>query len=298
MATSELAQSFTNLCSSVANFATWEAAKSLANSAFATALIGSLAGAFAGAVAAQRIVERGKHREELLLEIRNTNAAIAIAFGICNTLVALKKQHVKDLKTRFDAQKAAALEFQRKRKNGEIQDDVEFVFQADLQSLQTGSLPTDILRAVVFERLSLVGRPLNLVMTLAQTAQSLDGSVEKRNALIERYKTEFAHDNRNLTPQYFGFPYGNGHINLEYPGSVEAIYNQTNDGIFFSNLLCKDLHDHGQHLADEFKKKFKEEAPRVSKVDFSTVADLMPDEKDYADWTSAFVKKVNVKHPQ
>jgi len=292
LATSELTQFLSNLCSSITNFATWEATKNLANSAFTTSLIGSLAGAFAGAVAAQQIAERGKHREELLREIRNTNAAIAIAFGICNSLLALKKQHVKDLKTRFDAQKAAALKFQQKRKNGEIQDDAQFVFQTDLQTLQAHSLPTDTLRAIVFERLSLVGRTLNLVITLAQTAQSLDDSVEKRNALIERYKTEFANDNRNLPPLYFGFPYGEGHVNLDYPGTVEAIYNQTNDGIFFSDLLCKDLHEHGQHLADEFKKKFKKEAPRVNKIDFGTAAELMPDEKDYTDWTRAFVKKV------
>lgn len=292
MPTCEFTQSLSNLCSSIANFTTWEATKNLANSAFTTALIASFAGAFAGAVAAQRIVERGKHREELLREIRNTNAAIAIAFGICNSLLALKKQYVKDLKTRFDAHKAAALEFKQKRKNGEIQGDEQFVFQADLQTLQTLPLPTDTLRAVVFERLSLVGRPLNLVMTLAQTAQSLDDSVNKRNTLIETYKTEFAIDDRNFPLLYFGFPYRDGHANLDYPGTVEAISNQTNDGIFFSNLLCNDLHEHGQHLADEFKKKFKKEAPRVEKVDFGPAAELMPDEKDYTDWTWAFVKKV------
>ncbi|MGH8730204.1 MAG: hypothetical protein ACREVF_00660 [Burkholderiales bacterium] len=109
----------------------WEATKNFANSAFITALLGSLAGAFAGAAAAQRIAERSKHREELLREIRNTNAAIALAFGVCNTLLALKKQHVKSLKESYDAQKAALLEFQRKRKAGEIQQDVAFDFNAD-----------------------------------------------------------------------------------------------------------------------------------------------------------------------
>lgn len=212
-------------------------------------------------------------------------------------MLALKKQHVKDLKTKFDTQKNAAIEFQQKRKKGEIPADADFVFQADFQTLQARSLPTDMLRTIVFERLSLVGRPLNLVMTLAQTAQCLDESVEKRNALIEKYKVNFASDNQNLPPLYFGFPYREGHVNLEYPGTVAAIYNQANDGIFFSNLLCKDLYEHGQQVADEFKKKFKNEAPAVSKVDFSTAADLLPDEKDYADWTSAFAKKVNITRP-
>lgn len=293
MTTNELAQSLHNWWSSLADITTWEAGKSFANSAFITALIGSLAGAFAGAIAAQRIAERSKHREELLREIRNTNAAIAVAFGICNSLLALKKQHVKGLKARFDTQKIELEEFQKKRKTGEIQGNAPFIFRADLRTLQAQSLPTDTLRAVVFERLSLVGRPLNLVMTLTQTAQSLGESLEKRNSLIEGYKSEFAQNAQDLVPRYFGLPYDGSHVNLDYPGTIEAISNQTDDGIFFSNLLCKDLYIHGSQLLDVYKKKFKKDPPRISEVDFSaaTAAGLMPDEKDYRDWVTAFVKK-------
>ncbi len=271
----------------------WDTLKNFANSAFTTALIGSLAGAFAGAYAAQRIVERGKRREELLREIRNTNAAIAIAFGICNSLLSLKKQYVKELKIKYDTDRAAAQAFYERFIKGEVPEEELFSFKADLQTLQLTSLPTDILQEVIFERLSLVGRPLNLVMTLAQTARCLDGSIEKRNTLIEKYKTESAEKNPKFPKLYFGLPYSEGHVNLDYPSSVEAIANQTNDGIFFSNLLCKDLSEHGQRLADEYKNMFKNEAPIVSKVDFGPAADLLPDEKDYSDWTAAFVKKAS-----
>ena len=131
-------------------------------------------------------------------------------------------------------------------------------------------------------------------MTLIQTVQSLQDSTTKRNGLIEGYKTEFANNTQELVPRYFGFPYGGGHVNLDYPNTIEAIYRQTDDGIFFSNLLCKDLHIHGKHLTDEFTKKFKKDAPRVSEVDFAAAvaSALMPDAKDYDDWTTAFVKKV------
>jgi len=287
----EVAKSICSSWSSLASIVSWGTIKSFSNSAFVTSLLGALAGAFAGATAAQRIAERSKHREELLREMRNTNAAIALAFGVCNTFLAFKKQHVKSLKESYDAQKAALLEFDLMRNEGEIQRDVAFEFQADLQTLQPQALPMDTLRMVAFERLSIVGRPLNLVVTLTQTVQSLEESLAKRNTLIEGYKTEFAKDPQRIVPLYFGLPYGEGHINLDYPGTIDAIYSQTDDGIFFGNLLCKDLHDHGARLSDEFKKKFKDNPPRISEVNFATAstAGLMPDEKNYADWVKAFV---------
>lgn len=110
---------------------------------------------------------------------------------------------------------------------------MEFKFQADMQTLQFQALPMDTLRAVAFERLSIVGRPLNLVVTLTQVVQSLDESIAKRNTLIDGYKTEFAKDNQGFVQLYFGLPYGEGHVNLDYPGTINAIYSQTDDGIFF-----------------------------------------------------------------
>jgi hypothetical protein len=60
------------------------------NSNLFTSLIGALAGAFAGAYGGQLIVERSKTRDELLKEMRNTNAAIMLAFGMCNTALSLR----------------------------------------------------------------------------------------------------------------------------------------------------------------------------------------------------------------
>ena len=85
--------------------ALWQSSKDFLNSNFFTAIAGACAGAFAGAYGAQRIVARGKEREELLAEIRNTNAATVVALGVCNTFLAIKKQHVKRLKETFDKQK-------------------------------------------------------------------------------------------------------------------------------------------------------------------------------------------------
>ena len=76
-----------------------------ANSSFATSLVGAIAGAFAGAYVAQRVAERAKLRYELALEVRHVNAALGLAFGIANSAIATKSQHVLPLKQAYEDEK-------------------------------------------------------------------------------------------------------------------------------------------------------------------------------------------------
>lgn len=271
----------------------WPEIKDFFNSVFFTAIAGSLAGAFAGAYGAQRIAERAKYRDEFLKEIRNSNAATMVSFGICNSLLSIKKQHVKSLKENFESQKAALLDFEKKRNERQISKDEIFNFLADFQTLSLPQLPVDILQKQVFEKLSLVGRPLSLATTLRQTVDSLSASLDKRNQLIESYKMSNA---AISAPLYFGLPQ-RGRINQDYPSLIDAIYRQTDDGIFFSQLLCKDLAEHGEQIAAQFKKQFGKDAPTISKCDFGKAEkdNLMPNDDNYPDWFTMFVKNTSSK---
>lgn len=265
----------------------WPEFKDFFNSVFFTAIAGSFAGALGGAWAAQHIAEKAKHKEQLLKEIRYTNASIMVATGICNSLLAMKKQHIKSLKDDLEAQKIAFLEHQKKFNLGEINKDEEFHLTFDFQTLLPPLLPLGILQRQVFEELSLVGRPLRLTTTLYQTVQDLSMSLEKRNQLIELYK-----GTNIISPAlYFGLPQA-GHINQDYPSTVEAIYSQADDGIFFSEQLSKDLVEHGNQLVLKYKKLFKEDVPIISTFDFSEaeIAGYMPNPNNYKDWFTKFVK--------
>jgi len=264
------------------------------NSQFITSLIGSLSGAFAGAFTAQRIVERSKLRDELIREIRNTNAAIAVAFGICNSLLSLKNQYVKDLKSNYDSQKTEQLEHARKLESGEITSSEIFEYKTNLVAFQAHKQPTEILSELVFEKLSLTGRSLNLVIALIQNIHGHYESIRKRENIIEDYKSLEAKGKQDMIAAlYFGLPYGDGHINSEYPSLIKAISTQTDDGIFFSKLLCQDLSKHGKQLLETLKKNFRNVNQSVTEIDFAKAEshDLMPDDKNYADWLSAFEKK-------
>jgi len=258
--------------------------------------VGALAAAFAGAFGAHWIAKREKHRDDLLGEIRHTNAAIMVTFSICNSLISMKKQHVKKLKEDWEGQKESLLDHKEKIKLQQISRDTPFHFLADLETLSLSQLPVDILQNQVLEKLSLVKRPLLLTTTLSQAIHSLAMSLEQRNQLIESYKRS----DPAITPAlYFGLPYDGDNLNQVYPSLVDATYKQTDDGIFFSQLLCKDLVEHGEKTADQFKKKFGKGSPRISKPNFDNAekSGLMPEKDNYLDWITMFVNKDDSSNP-
>jgi len=266
----------------------WPSVEKFFDSGFFTAIVGTFIAAYAGARAAQLIAEKTRNRDELLRELRVTNATTMVAFGICNTLLSAKKQHIKTLKDQFDQQRVLTREVLAKQQQGQA-GVVEF--HADYRTLTPLALPLSILQTQIFEKLSLHGRPIALVTTLIQSMDGLNVAIAKRNELIESYKKSTLPHNQ-LLALYFGFSFG-GQVNQEYPDLLEAIYRQTDDGIFFGAQLCQELSEHGDLLAASFKKLFGKGAPRIAKPDFSKARDagLLPNDGDYADWFNMFAKR-------
>lgn len=267
--------------------ANWESIREFFNSVFFTSIAGSLAGALAGALAAQRIAERGKYRDQLLKEIRDTNAAISITFGICTSLLSIKKQHVKPLKENYYKQRADLLEHQAKLKAGELPAGTPFEVHADLQTLSLPPLRVDALQKLIFDGLSVRARPLNLMINFGQSIHAFDSFLELRRNLIEQFKAKGGAD----PVLYFGLPRG-GQVRAEYLTAIDGISSQLDESIFFGSLLCKDLVEHGQFLEARFKKNFKKGAPRINQPDFAKAQEtgLMPDQANYADWLTMFKK--------
>ena len=272
-------------------FMSWENLASITNSAFTTSLVGALAGAYAGAYAAQKIAERSKERAEFQAQIRNTNAAITLSFIVCNAAISLKKQQTKEICETYFKKKAELEEFLQKRKAGEMSPDILFEFRADLRSVPFPTVPIDALRSLVYEKLSVSGRPLALVATLAGALTSLAETIANRNSLIASFK--------QLSPQaldaalpalYFGRPYGEGHVSTEYLDTMMGLQNLTDDVIFFSHLLCTDLIAHGNKVLDNFKLQFKGILDQINAIELSPekTAGLMPPDGEYSEWLSGF----------
>jgi hypothetical protein len=272
---------------------TWANAGVLLNSAFTTSLVGALAGAFAGARAAQHVAERARETEQLQIQIRTANAAITASFTIANLLLAFKKQHIKPLFDGFVEKKAELEEFKRKRNAGEIPKDLPFEFTADLRTLQMPLLPIDLLQRLVFEKLSVVGRPLALGAALAGVAASLTELMQKRAVLIEVFRNLPESGRGTFPALYFGLPFAEGRTSTEYADLLQGLHSHTDDGIFFSELLCQDLVELGETALSRYKERVPDTKERVSEVSFedARVAGLMPDSELYKDWTRGFQRR-------
>ena len=258
------------------------------NSQFALTIFGTIFAAFAGAYDAHWIIERNNRRKEWERELRITNAAIMVSFEICNSFLSLKKQHVKDLGVQYKHVKNSYVEFQNDRRNGQISPDKTFGFSADLGSMNPMTMPDEILIKQVFEQIYADARVYHLTNTLIRTVESINQSIIQRNELIDTWKKSPETLGNNITRFYLGLPDAHGHVDRSYPNSIEAICSLTEDCIFFSQLLCTDLVDHGERL----QKRLGKRAPELNRPHFSKAIEegLMPGPENYEDFTKAFVK--------
>ena len=230
------------------------------NSTFSISFIGALAGATAGALGAQHVIEKTKGREELLKELRSTNAAIMVAFTACNTALGFKKQLVQPMVERFLTSRTAFVKFREEGLSGQRQGNAPFKFQADLIAFSPPIVSVETLKTQVFDRTSALGKPLMLVSLVENASVGLSTAIAKRDRLLSDFKSG-QQDPETWPLQYFGEKLPSGHTFREYADLVDVIGSYTNDLIFFSAQLSEELVLHGRTLSASFKKRFGTGAP-------------------------------------
>ncbi len=251
-------------------------------------IIGTFIAAAAGTYGAQVVIEKTKNKEMLIEEIRNTNAAIMLAFDACNTFLSLKKQHVKSLEETYAAQLNTIGNLPAPPPGYQTLIDL----QLDFRSLMPMVIPADLLQKTVYEKISLSGRPLSLIIALIRAKETLNHCIENRNKFITDFKSNPAQNEEGHADRmalYLGIPNREGHVDTSYSDALKGIVNSTDDCIQFSKWLCEDLSQHGLSIS----KRFGKDAPKVHKPDFSLAANngLMPDIASYKDWETAFPKQ-------
>lgn len=264
-----------------------ESAYKLINSQFISTVIGALFGAFAGAFAAHKIGTNARRRELLEAQLRATNVAISSTFLTCNSVLGLKGQHVRSLYLDFLSEKErfeAALKNPAPG-NGQIR------FAMDLKTLHMPFVPFDDVSRIIQGEVNVRGRPLALVSTIQNSLNSLRQSMEYRNSLIEKFKFTYQPlPEQQKLEIYFGVPLPDGGVNQEYSDTLRAIYQYSDDVIFFSSLLCSDLVAHGEKIRAQYRKAFGGQLEKTTSPDFNTekAEVLKPDPAEYEDWLTMF----------
>jgi len=255
-----------------------------------TTVVGALAGAGIGAWAAGYISERNKIREQLIKEIRDTNAAIVLALGVMNCGVGLKRQHVKSLKEEYDIQRKKCWDTIARMAAGHPQIDIPKIALLDLPEIAP---PVAHLQEIVLSRLSVSGRALASFTALNDSVVNLNVALSRRNELINRFKRKDFPPGARKEHFCFGLRYGDGETNEEYGDSITGISLYTDDIIFFGSELCSDLCEHGDVLVERFnRKRLGGQTPEINKVELSAAreAGWIPPAEDYEAWTSGFKK--------
>jgi len=262
-----------------------------ANSSFTTSLVGAIAGAFAGAYVAQRVAERAKLRDELIREIRHVNAAMGLAFGIANSAMATKSQHVLPLKQAYEDEVRRHEAWKASVPSLSAHQPTAYSLGIEFNTFPTVYAPIAALQDFVYTRINIVGRPINLVITLTETLQNLATAIDHRGKLVSDFKSKKMPPGASLPAMFFGLPYGQGTVNQEYPGTIHAISRYTDCVIWFSVELADNLQSHGLAIASRYEKSFGRPAPRVSLCDFTAArtSGLVPQDDEFKDWQSGFI---------
>lgn len=242
-------------------------------SSLIAAIIPSLAGAFAGAWAAKRIAETTKLRDELRKEIRNANAAVAMLYGLANSHLGLKRQHIKKMRDTYNEERGRFFLHWNARKAGSVPADQVYTFNADMQTLKPPYSPMEQIQTLIFDEISSEPAVLFVTPILIAAHQSLNESLAERNAILADWK---ANPRDDLAVPYFGLPKGRI-VDEQYKTLVHAIYSQTDDVITLSLMIANALREYAISKRETFRKRFGDEQIKVPKFDIPThLKDLLP----------------------
>ncbi|MGX5830839.1 hypothetical protein [Mesorhizobium sp. 43Arga] len=259
---------------------------------FVPAVVG-IAASFAGAWGAQVAILRRDQRRELLASLRSVNEALALSFSISNNFLSLKNQHVMGMLERFhetETNVKAHLLRLFQAAPGDVIEPVDCAME--LQTLPISKVPIDRLETVVFEKLSVDSKTLNLTIEINKSIDALNSSLSARNDLIQKWKDEGpAVSNNTKTIRYLGLPTQHG-ADETYKQTLVAIGKYCDDCIYFTMLLTKALNEHGNRVRRNRYRPFRL-SPKIAEADYSSerAKRLMPDPKEYADWESGFVSR-------
>lgn len=255
-----------------------------------TTVVGALAGAGIGALAAGYISERNKLREQLIKEIRDTNAAIVLSLGVMNLGIGLKRQHINKLVKEYVEQREKCISIISLMASGQPQQEIPRI---NLLELQEVAPPVAHLQEIVLSRLTTAGRALAAVTELTDSVFNLNTALKRRNELISKFKKDDFPIGAKKEHFCFGLPYGNGQTNEEYGDSIKGIDLYSDDMVFFGVELCADLREHAELLIEKFNsKRLGGDKPNIVGVDLSAAykEGLIPARENYESWTSGFQK--------
>jgi hypothetical protein len=247
---------------------------------------GTLVTAAFGAFTGGWIASRAFTKRAVVAELNALSAAQTLCFAICNRYIGLKRQLVLPMKQRFGQVQSDHKKFLNMPKATRG----AFMFDADFQTITPVTTPAEALQRMIFEKTSIRGRALAAVVDLVGVIESLRLAIESRTQLSSEIRNKKDKTDADLAAMYLGLKTSDGHIDERYRTTVEALYLQTDDCIFFSRTLASDLGTYGNSLRRRYLWRYWLWLPKMQDADWSMAeaSGLIPPDSQYDTWLRGF----------
>jgi hypothetical protein len=246
-----------------------------------SAFFGTLIGAF--------VTSRVQTKKAVVEELRATGAAIHLCYIICNTAIALKKQHAGPIRERYEKARADYLKALESAASSTRPDRIVYRFLADFQTLTPPRMPGHLLERQVFEKVGIRGRGLAAALETVNAVEALSKAIDYRNSCIaDVYKMSPRPPEAELAKMYFGVRTELGTIDEKFRTSVEALTLATDDCIFFALQAAKDLHQYGVAFRRKNLRRLRLFLPSLPEADMSPAAQFLPKATEYEGWMKGF----------
>lgn len=256
-----------------------------ANSPLSSAVIGGMIGAGFGAWAAGWIAKRSKLYDSINEEIRSSNLAMLLAQQTFHLALSLKVDAVKPITDGYDRARSEYLD----PSGGSVSE------EQNLQKVSPLNPPTDALRTIAIERLTLPGSATRAVLQVVESLSNLNRALTVRNDLTDVFLHNLFPSGMDFPHMYFGIP-KDGACHAGYMDCINNMKRYADEALFFSMTLCEMLHEHGVYLRKERKKVAR---GRVSILRFRLADDIpegiIPDAKIYSAWFAGYELQTNHK---
>jgi hypothetical protein len=252
--------------------------------------LGTLASAAFGGFAGAWINNRIQNKRTVVEELNAVHAALVLCFSVSNRFILLKCQHVRPMRDRYVQARQEYDEFKERSRTHKGPPRLVYNFRADLQTITPVIAPIQVLERYVFEKISLRSRALAAAVDLVGAIDGLEKAIAHRNNLIAEVRKEGPVQADLLAERYFGLQNASGVTDERFKMNVEAIYNQTDDCIFFSRILADDLLTYGNRLRRKNAWKYRLGIPKLKGVDWSIAKGqgLLPSDEAYVSWLRGF----------
>jgi hypothetical protein len=244
------------------------------------AAFGALIGAF--------LTSRSQGKRRLIEELRAIHAAYTICFSIGNKALAIKRQHIRPMKAKFDGD-TSAYDAWMENPTGPLSLDL------DLRNLSRLRFAGATLERVVFEKCSLGHKGLAAVLSLEDATDDLNSSIDYRNNLIFDFQKNTPQTHKEKIALYVG-AYSDEKVDLRFANNIAALLHQADDCIFFGMLLSLELYRFERKLRARNWWKYRLEVPRQYPADWTLARteNLIPDGSQYTDWLRGFKRPPSV----